>query len=509
VTSSNIFISYRREDASAYAGRLCDHLTAIAGTRRVFMDVEAIAPGQNFALRIDQTINSCQAVLVVIGPKWKSILLERLGSEHEDYVRHEIESALKRKTKVIPVLVGGAVLAELSDVPAAIEEIRFHQAFEIRDSSFRDDCDRLARELGLLSRNKLRSAAMATVAAFVALLLVLIAWRGLHAWQERRRVNNQAAQWMTTAKTQMKLGEYESAYRSSTQALKLRPSDKDTLNQQTDAAMVWLEHFSVVGDDDGTKDLAAGQLSELMGVLDGALSRTNGKEARSADILAHLGWAHWLNQHIAEKEFGSAAPDLYRQAISIDPANVYANAMLGNWLLQTNGKVDEAMRCFSAALSKGRERPLVRAMELGGMLYNDAGGVPVQAAKALNDMRKNDEPLEDGYRSRFLAVDFSPTNSNEFLNSILTAVPPEESLKTYLWLDNGPASEGQELKRQFIAARVLELQGRKSEAISAYSTLKGKLAGAPVDGRILEHVADSLSRLAGGPIADGRLPGRP
>jgi tetratricopeptide (TPR) repeat protein len=453
------------------------------------MDVEAIAPGQNFAQRIDQTINTCQTVLVIIGPKWKTILLERMGSQHEDYVRHEIESALARQTQVIPVLVGGAVLAELSEVPAPLKEIRFHQAFEIRDGSFRDDCDRLARELGLLSRKGLRTAALATVIAFLALVLLLAGWRGLHAWQEQRRVNNQAEQLINTAQTQMKLGEYQSAYRSSTQAVKLRPADREI---QADAAMLWLEHYSAIGSATGDD---AGQLSELMGVLDGALSRTTGKEPRSADILAHLGWAHWLNQHIAQKEFGSAAPDLYRQAISIDPANVYANAMLGNWLLQTRGSLDSAMKCFSVALSTGREKPLVRVMELGGMLYNDADGVPVQAAKALNDMRKNNEPLGDSYRSRFLGADFSPTNSDEFLNSILTAVPPEEALKTYLWLDNGPVSDAQQLKREFIAARVLELQGSKQQAIAAYTALQGKLAAARMDDRIQEHVAASLSHL--------------
>ncbi len=455
----------------------------------MFMDVEAIAPGQNFAQRIDQTINTCQTVLVIIGPKWKTILLERMGSQHEDYVRHEIESALARQTQVIPVLVGGAVLAELSEVPAPLKEIRFHQAFEIRDGSFRDDCDRLARELGLLSRKGLRTAALATVIAFLALVLLLAGWRGLHAWQEQRRVNNQAEQLINTAQTQMKLGEYQSAYRSSTQAVKLRPADREI---QADAAMLWLEHYSAIGSATGDD---AGQLSELMGVLDGALSRTTGKEPRSADILAHLGWAHWLNQHIAQKEFGSAAPDLYRQAISIDPANVYANAMLGNWLLQTRGSLDSAMKCFSVALSTGREKPLVRVMELGGMLYNDADGVPVQAAKALNDMRKNNEPLGDSYRSRFLGADFSPTNSDEFLNSILTAVPPEEALKTYLWLDNGPVSDAQQLKREFIAARVLELQGSKQQAIAAYTALQGKLAAARMDDRIQEHVAASLSHL--------------
>jgi tetratricopeptide (TPR) repeat protein len=456
------------------------------------MDVEAIEPGQNFAQRIDQTINNCQTMLVIIGPRWKTILLERMSGEHQDYVRHEIESALARKTKVIPVLVGGAVLAELSDVPSALAEISFHQAFEIRDGSFKDDCDRLARSLGLLATRKWRSGAIAAAVLVVALVLLP---RGWHSWQQQHRLSSQVDQLLGTAQTQLKLGEYESAYLSAKQAVKLLPTDRQALNQQADAAMAWLEHYSVIGDDANARDLAAGQLSELMAVLDSALSRTSGNEPRSADILAHLGWAHALNQHIAEKEFGSAAPDLYRKAISIQATNVYANSMLGNWLLQRRQNLDEAMKCFSAALSTARERPLVRTLELGGMLYNDADGVPLQAVKVLNDMRRNNEPIDDRYRSRFLSVDFSPMNSDEFLNSILTAVPPDEALKTYLWLDNAPASDSQQLKRDFIAARVLELQGKRAEAIAAYTTLQHNLAAAGMEGQIAAHVADSLLRL--------------
>ncbi len=39
-----IFISYRRDDAPAYAGRLYDRLASHFGKARVFMDVEGIEP---------------------------------------------------------------------------------------------------------------------------------------------------------------------------------------------------------------------------------------------------------------------------------------------------------------------------------------------------------------------------------------------------------------------------------------------------------------------------------
>ena len=66
----SLFLSYRREDSAGYAGRLCEHLSNVFGPEHVFMDVQDIAPGQDFADAIEKTISACQAVVVVIGPRW-------------------------------------------------------------------------------------------------------------------------------------------------------------------------------------------------------------------------------------------------------------------------------------------------------------------------------------------------------------------------------------------------------------------------------------------------------
>src|SRR5215831_3485716 len=66
----SVFLSYRRADSAGHAGRLCEHLEGVFGRDRVFMDVEDIAPGQDFADKIEATISACQAVVVVIGPEW-------------------------------------------------------------------------------------------------------------------------------------------------------------------------------------------------------------------------------------------------------------------------------------------------------------------------------------------------------------------------------------------------------------------------------------------------------
>ena len=62
-----IFISYRREDSFAYAGRIYDRLSAHFGKERVFMDVDNIEPGFDFVEVVTSTVASCDALVVVIG----------------------------------------------------------------------------------------------------------------------------------------------------------------------------------------------------------------------------------------------------------------------------------------------------------------------------------------------------------------------------------------------------------------------------------------------------------
>ena len=62
-----IFLSYRREDSSAWAGRLRDVLASRVGEENVFQDVTAVRPGQDFRAAIDGALGRSDAVLAVIG----------------------------------------------------------------------------------------------------------------------------------------------------------------------------------------------------------------------------------------------------------------------------------------------------------------------------------------------------------------------------------------------------------------------------------------------------------
>jgi hypothetical protein len=133
----SVFLCYRREDSAAWAGRLCEHLNGVFGPGQVFMDIQDIIPGQDFTEAIERTISDCQAVIVVIGPRWLAELEERTGKD--DYVRHEVATALRRRVPVIPVLVGGTAMPSMSILPGNLTSLASRHAVEIRDSRFADD----------------------------------------------------------------------------------------------------------------------------------------------------------------------------------------------------------------------------------------------------------------------------------------------------------------------------------------------------------------------------------
>ncbi len=88
----NIFISYRRVDTAGYAGRIYDRLAKRFGSERVFMDVTDIGVGADFADAIGQAIGSCRVVIVLMGPRWHTIL-DEMGRARRRYHRYHKKSA--------------------------------------------------------------------------------------------------------------------------------------------------------------------------------------------------------------------------------------------------------------------------------------------------------------------------------------------------------------------------------------------------------------------------------
>ncbi|HEY0859086.1 MAG TPA: CHASE2 domain-containing protein [Albitalea sp.] len=101
-----VFISYRRDDSIVHARLIHNELAARFGADHVFMDIDDIDYGDDFAALIDRQLDAADVVVAVIGPKWHDMLQSRLHGD--DYVRHELARALARGLRVVPVLVGKA-----------------------------------------------------------------------------------------------------------------------------------------------------------------------------------------------------------------------------------------------------------------------------------------------------------------------------------------------------------------------------------------------------------------
>jgi len=147
---SKVFVSYRREDTQGEAGHLLADLRRRFGEDRVFMDIAAIGPGEDFGLSIERAMADCSVVLVVIGRSWIDIRdaqgVRRLDNPN-DWVRLEVESALNGGRKVIPVLVQGASMPNDSMLPVSMAALARRNAHEISAKRWVYDFDALAKTL--------------------------------------------------------------------------------------------------------------------------------------------------------------------------------------------------------------------------------------------------------------------------------------------------------------------------------------------------------------------------
>jgi TIR domain len=127
---TRIFINYRRGDTSTIASRLYEWLAARYGDDQVFMDVDTIVPGRPWREAIDRAVGSSNLVLAVIGKDWLPELNRRLADE-DDFMRHELETALRRDVSIIPVLTEDARMPRSSELPESLAALSDYQAFEL------------------------------------------------------------------------------------------------------------------------------------------------------------------------------------------------------------------------------------------------------------------------------------------------------------------------------------------------------------------------------------------
>ena len=145
-----IFMSYRRDDTDYPAAWLFRELAEHFGRDQVFKDVDSIELGDDFIEVITNAVASCHVLLALIGRRWLTVTGQdgrrRLDSPN-DFVRLEIEAALARNVRVIPVLVEAAQMPRADELPASLAKLVRRQALELSSARFDLDTQRLLRAL--------------------------------------------------------------------------------------------------------------------------------------------------------------------------------------------------------------------------------------------------------------------------------------------------------------------------------------------------------------------------
>lgn len=133
--SPKVFISYRRKDSPYAAQAIYDKLVAHYGANSVVFDVDTIPLGVDFVAYLNDQVGQCDALLAIIGDNWIEARKDdgtRRLDDPDDFVRIEIEAALRRSIRVIPVLTGQVAMPRKDDLPRGMKALADRHAAEVR-----------------------------------------------------------------------------------------------------------------------------------------------------------------------------------------------------------------------------------------------------------------------------------------------------------------------------------------------------------------------------------------
>ncbi len=186
---STIILSYRREDSAGVTGRIFDRLAQEFGTDRVFMDIDSMPAGVDFHDHLQEILDDCGALLVVIGKSWRS---QRKGQsarimDPDDWVRIEVETALQRSIPVVPLLIDGATLPARDQLPESLWPLLRRNALPVDSGrDFHAQLTRLVRDLHLqvdpTGAKTNPAPANTTLQAMTAMPASGVNWKALGRW---------------------------------------------------------------------------------------------------------------------------------------------------------------------------------------------------------------------------------------------------------------------------------------------------------------------------------------
>jgi|GEM_PF-5241052 len=123
--ADSVFISYRHEDTTHWAGELAKAISGMLGPHRIFFDVGSSSPGMDFPSLIDAAMVKSSIVVVVIGNTYFASGGDgqrRIDNKY-DWVRTELRAAIALGKPLRVILVGSAVPPASNNLPDDIRAL--------------------------------------------------------------------------------------------------------------------------------------------------------------------------------------------------------------------------------------------------------------------------------------------------------------------------------------------------------------------------------------------------
>jgi hypothetical protein len=231
-------------------------------------------------------------------------------------------------------------------------------------------------------------------------------------------------------------------------------------------------------------------------VIDTSLPAATG--ARRADLLAHSGFAAFLMWRDGNRQLNPE--EWYKEAITLDPGNPYANAMLAHWILFQGDDVPRAVTLFATALQAGREVGAVRSLQWAAYNNSSTPEANAERVRLADAMRRDGQRLTPAQaQALWSPYYFGTLNGRDRARQVLLdALPPDDHISTLGWAFEEYAAndESRRLTIRYYTALLDARAGRTPKALDGLRALDRELASSP--GSLREAVRAAIRRLQAG-----------
>jgi hypothetical protein len=470
----DIFLSYASEQR-AIAEEIA--LALRSEGHEVFFDRSELPDGEAYNARIREALSGCALLIFLVSPQ--SIAEGRYTLTELRFAQEKWPAPAGR---VLPVVVQPISNAQ---VPAYLRAVSMLRP---AGNVAAETVAAVHRLLMPRWRRMLRRYAPA-IGALGLLAGVAGAWYGAQYW----RGCGEATRLSAEAQLAQDAGDYAAAWGRYDAALAACPRSRATARGQERLAMLWLDNIRIT--------VGKETFSDVVGKLQPVLSRASQSRdpTHAADALAHLGWGDMLRGRDGQR--GLDPVRYYQQALQRDPANAYAHAFWGHYLMSTGSDLAAGKAHFEQALAASASRPFVRELQFGATLWRRDYDRDEDAVRIANDMRAGGEAMPPGAEERLAGNLWSVYHSRlvrgDERDRFLQALPAPDHLATYLWLFPRYDNRSNREPYRFMLAQLQENSGARAEAAANYRALLEMLtARGEKRGRMVDASRAALKRLS-------------